>query len=215
MGQKPGTILSIGEKMILEGFSRMLTQQLQVDLIYSCNSGFELLRKSLEKKPELIISAVRLMDLNGFSAARKILEYLPESKVIMISKRFNEAYLRQTMDEGFHAYISLEEAFDTFITVYRKVVSGQCCYVEKDGRLGIRKKDSLAGSGHPSPFITKREKEIALLLADGYTLKEAASFLFISVKTADNHRTSLMKKLRAKNVTDIVKYCIQNRLIDI
>ncbi|HNX18935.1 MAG TPA: helix-turn-helix transcriptional regulator, partial [Acidobacteriota bacterium] len=57
------------------------------------------------------------------------------------------------------------------------------------------------------------ERELAMLIADGYSSKEAASVLNISVKTADTHRASLMRKLGARNVADVVKYCIRNELI--
>jgi DNA-binding CsgD family transcriptional regulator len=66
----------------------------------------------------------------------------------------------------------------------------------------------------PGGRVTQREREIARLLADGYSTKEAADVLNISVKTAEAHRASIMKKLNAKNVTDIVKYCIRNQIIE-
>jgi DNA-binding NarL/FixJ family response regulator len=65
----------------------------------------------------------------------------------------------------------------------------------------------------PGGLITPREREIACLLADGYSTKEAAAVLNISVKTAETHRASLMRKLGARNLADVVKYCIRNQLI--
>ena len=62
--------------------------------------------------------------------------------------------------------------------------------------------------------MTPRERELARLLADGYSTKEAAEVLNISPKTAETHRASIMKKLNARNVTDIVKYCIRNHIIE-
>ena len=69
-------------------------------------------------------------------------------------------------------------------------------------------------SQNPGGVMTQRERELARLLADGYSTKEAAELLNISPKTAETHRASVMKKLGAKNVTDIVKYCIRNHLLE-
>ena len=66
----------------------------------------------------------------------------------------------------------------------------------------------------PGGIMTQRERELAKLLADGYSTKEAADILSISPKTAETHRSAIMKKLNARNVTDIVKYCIRNHLIE-
>jgi DNA-binding CsgD family transcriptional regulator len=63
--------------------------------------------------------------------------------------------------------------------------------------------------------VTPRERQLACLLADGYSTKEAAAVLNISVKTAETHRASILRKLGARNVADIVKYCIRNQLIDL
>lgn len=67
----------------------------------------------------------------------------------------------------------------------------------------------------PGGIMTPREREIAVLLADGYSTKEAAAVLDISARTAEAHRAAIMRKLDARNVADIVKYCIRNRLIDL
>ena len=70
-------------------------------------------------------------------------------------------------------------------------------------------------SQKPGGLVTPRERQLACLLSDGYSTKEAAAVLNISVKTAETHRASIMRKLDAKNVADIVKYCIRNGLIDL
>ena len=67
----------------------------------------------------------------------------------------------------------------------------------------------------PGGRMTQRERELAILLADGYSTKEAAAVLNISAKTAETHRASIMRKLGARNVADVVKYCIRNHLVEL
>ena len=97
----------------------------------------------------------------------------------------------------------------------RKVAGGDYYLTGPAGREMVFEYVSLGEEeGGSDGLLTRRELELSRLLADGYSTKEAASRLSISVKTAEAHRSSVMKKLNAKNVTDIVKYCIRNNIID-
>jgi DNA-binding NarL/FixJ family response regulator len=125
--------------------------------------------------------------------------------------------MRESFAVGGRAYLLQNCDFKELIFAIRKVADGDYYLTGPAGHdmvMGYINPPAVE-NGLTSGPLTRRERELCRLLADGYSTKEAADRLSISAKTADVHRASIMKKLRAKNVTDIVKYCIRNKIIEL
>jgi len=111
-----------------------------------------------------------------------------------------------------------KQAVDLAITLVPDVILMNIMTPVMDGIGALRRIKALQPLLHsqkPGGVMTQRERELARLISDGYSTKEAAEVLNISPKTAETHRAAIMKKLDARNVADIVKYCIRNQIIEI
>ncbi len=134
-----------------------------------------------------------------------------------MSNSHSEPLMREAFALGGRAYLLQNCDFREIVFAIKKASSGDFYLTGPAGREMVDEylNPSTNESGEERSKISRREKELAVLLTDGYSTKEAAGYLNISIKTAENHRAAIMKKIRAKNVTDIVKYCIRNNLIKI
>jgi len=137
-------------------------------------------------------------------------------EVVVLTAHHNEAYQRRAFETGARGYLAASCSLEDLASAIRHAARGDYFVagaagrdlVEAYVRPGLRRR-------RPGGVITPRERELAVLLADGYSTKEAAAVLDISPKTAETHRASLMKKLGARNVTDVVRYCIRSNLVDV
>jgi DNA-binding NarL/FixJ family response regulator len=194
--------------------------------LFSSNPGFVVLGQATQGKealdrimtlhPEVAIMNILMPVLDGPSVVRQIRNMQSPTEVIFLTHSHDESQLREAFESGGRGYLPKDCEFDELAQAVRKAAEGDY-YIS-----GVASPDLVADyvkrhleRQRPGGLITRREREIARLLADGYSTKEAATILNISPKTAETHRAAIMKKLNARNVTDIVKYCIRNRIIEI
>ncbi len=178
-------------------------------------TGHQAIDRIPEADPDVAVLDLVMPGMSGVEAARWLRENHPRSEIVILTGHHNETYQRQAFEAGARGYVLKDGPFEQLLDAIRHAARGDYYLAGGEGRDVVA---DYAGPWvsrqKPGGVITQREREIAILLADGYSSKEAASVLNISVKTADTHRASLMRKLGAKNVADVVKYCLRNRLIE-
>ncbi len=152
--------------------------------------------------------------MGGLEAARWLRENHSRTEIVIMTGHHNEAYQRQAFEAGVRGYVLKDASLDQLVEAVQHAARGDYFLSGHAGRdlVADYVRPWLARQ-KPGGVMTQRERELAILIADGYSSKEAAAVLNISVKTADTHRASLMRKLGARNVADVVKYCIRNELI--
>jgi DNA-binding NarL/FixJ family response regulator len=154
--------------------------------------------------------------IDGIAAARRIRMVKPSTEILFIAASHNEDQVRAAFEAGGRGFLLKDSDFDELFFAVKKTAIGEYYISGVAGpEMVAAYVQSRIAEQRPGGFMTRREREIAKLLSDGYSTKEVADILSISVKTAETHRASIMKKLNAKNVTDIVKYCIRNRIIEL
>jgi DNA-binding NarL/FixJ family response regulator len=177
--------------------------------------GLSAVELAESKKPDVVVLNVNLPGLDGLNAGRKIQRQTSPPELVFLSTRHNEGQMREAFRVGGRAWLLQDCDFRELVFAIRKAAVGDYYLSGPAGH------EIIQGYVNPDEAfeqvegtMTRRETELARLLAEGYSTKEAAARLHISAKTAETHRAAIMKKLQAKNVTDIVKYCIRNRLIE-
>lgn len=169
----------------------------------------------LQHEPHLLLLGLEIPALGGLDAARKIRSLHPDTEVVLVAERHNEAYPPQAFEAGVRGYVTAESPPAEVEAALLSALRGDYFLAGEQGRERVNDYlGPVVRRLQPGGRITPRERQLACLLADGYSSKEAASVMNISVKTADTHRASLMRKLDARNVADVVRYCIRNRLIE-
>jgi DNA-binding NarL/FixJ family response regulator len=208
------TLIADDQELFRRGLAVLFEKTTDVEVVGEAANGVETVEQTAILKPDLAVIDVFLPKLDGISACRRIRALYPQTEVLFLADSHNENQMRETFEAGGRAFLLKDCGLEELVFAVRKAARGDY-YLS-----GPASQDMVAEyvkpvlkSQRPGGVMTQRERELALLLADGYSTKEAAAVLNISPKTAETHRASIMKKLSAKNVTDIVKYCIRNHII--
>jgi len=217
MGQKNIRVaIADNHKLFRVALAHLLSAQEGIELVGEAGDGREAMKLVLERDPDVLLLEIFVPVPDGIELARQIRETHPRTEVVVLTGDHNETYRRQAFEAGARSYLLKECSSDELLKAIRAASLGDYYLPDAATRdLVAEYVRPLLGKQRPGGLITPRERELACLLADGYSSKEAAGVLNISVKTVETHRASLMKKLGARNVTDIVKYCLRNRLIEI
>lgn len=208
-------IVADDQTLFRKGLIALLSAETDINVVGEAANGAEAVERCLELSPDLVIMNVMMPIMDGITAAQRIKAADLRTELLFLSSTFHEDIAKKCFECGGRGYLLKDCQLRDLLHAVRKAAFGEY-YIS--GAIGPEMVDAYVNSHlkshRPSSQMTPREREIALLLADGYSTKEAARILNISPKTAETHRATIMKKLNAKNVTDIVKYCIRNHIIE-
>ena len=197
-----------GLRALLEGIEGMI-------VVGEAGDGSEAVDLAVELSPDVVLIDAMLPVMDGISTAKRMKSLKPNIEVLILTKYRNETYQREAFSAGVRGYLMKDCGIDDVVEALKIASTGEYYLRGEVGKdLVTEYIQPVVNAQEPGSIMTQREKELARLLADGYSTKEAASVLNISPKTAETHRASVMKKLGAKNVADIVKYCIRNHIIE-
>ena len=169
-------------------------------------------------RPDVVLMDIGMAGMSSFEATRLIRKERPEVKVVFLSMYDDEDYLAECVDMGANGYILKDSPADQLITAIREVHRGGS-YLSP--RLLTRLVDDFRMQGRGAGptrtprfgMLTKREREILKMLAEGKSVKEIAASFELSVKTVEAHKFNLMRKLDIHNKAQLVQYAIQKKII--
>lgn len=170
---------------------------------------------SRELRPDVVLMDIGMPGMSSFEAARQIRKERVETRVLFLSMYDDEDYLAECMEIGTQGYLLKDSPAEQLITAIREVHRGGS-YLSP--RLLTKLVDGFR-NGHGAPLqprfgtLTKREREILKLLAEGKSVKEIACEFDLSVKTVEAHKFNLMRKLDIHNKAQLVQYAIQKKII--
>ncbi|MGI9658963.1 MAG: response regulator [Gaiellaceae bacterium] len=199
-------------QLVREGLRLLVDRAAGFIAVGEAADGDEALRLAERRMPEFILLDVALPGVSGIELIPKLIEILPDVKILMLSMEDDPAYVREAFKAGARGYVLKEAAQSELITAMDEIAKGGS-YVHP--KLGARlAQDESAGvereSGDP---LSPRECEVLRLLALGHTNQEIAKLLFISVRTAETHRAHIMKKLDLSSRAELVRYALANDLL--
>lgn len=193
--------------------------------IVKSNSDFEVIAESgegqkaleicLERRPDFVILDVMLPGLNGAEVLRRFAKHLKKTRVLVFSGYQNPNLVRELLQAGAHGFVEKAAPLSELKKGIDIVASGGSYFGPEVAQM---LRDAVLNPNSPArrgvDILTAREREILQLIAESYSTKEVAQKLNISVKTAENHRTNLMKKLDLHDVASLTRYAIQHGLIE-
>ncbi len=199
--------------IVRAGLKALLEMHEDIEVVGEASDGQEALEKARTLRPDVIILDVMMPGMSGLSVLRYLREVCPEARVLILSQYGHKEYVLPLLEAGAAGYL-LKNASDTdVVRAVRAVYEGNTYLYPPIAQLVV---DALtcARDEDPHRCLTLREREVLILVAQGYTNNEIARILGISPKTVDVHRTRMMKKLNLHSVAEIVRYAIRHRLID-
>lgn len=203
------------QTLFREGVLALFGAAAGFSVIAEADDGIEAVDLAATRAPDVALLSMHLPKLDALAATRRITRLVRHPEIVIVASSHNESQMREAFEAGARAYLLRNCDFTELQFAVTKAALGEF-YLSGPGGQDVISEyvRPLIDAQRPGGIMTQREKELAKLLADGYSTKEAAEILSISPKTAETHRASIMKKLGAKNVTDIVKYCVRNYLIE-
>jgi DNA-binding NarL/FixJ family response regulator len=179
--------------------------------------GREAVACAAQLKPGLVLLDIAMPNLNGVEATRQILRAVPETRVLILTMHDSEELVREVLAAGAVGFLLKTDAGRDLVAAVEALQEGRTFFTERVEHLVI---DGYlhppSESAQPSrQALTPREREVIQLLAEGKTSKEVANILKLSVKTAETHRSNVMRKLNAHSVVDITYYAVRNGIVHV
>lgn len=222
LGKQPSPLSEIRvliadeRKLFRQGLIALFATELGILVAGDTGDGLDALNQAVQKKPDVLLLNLDMPGMDGIGIGNRLRKSAPKTRIVFLGLSHNEPLMREAFKTGARAYLLQTCDFKELVFAIRKVAGGEYYLTGPAGReLVMEYLTALKGQARKSGGLSPRETELCKLLAEGYSTKEAAARLHISLKTAETHRASVMKKLSAKNVTDIVKYCIRNKIIKV
>jgi DNA-binding NarL/FixJ family response regulator len=201
-------------QVVINGLKAMFSGIPEVEVVYSTTSGNALLEWLKNETPAVILLDIQMPEINGIDLCKHIKKNFPSIKIIAFSSFDDTHYVKQIIRSGSSGYLLKNADQQTILTAIHSVMNGEEYIDESIKKILIQ--ESISGQ-RKSIFdipLTKREKEILQLIADGNSNQEVADKLFISLRTVETHRFNLTQKLDVKNAAGLVKEAIKRGLVD-
>ena len=181
-------------------------------------TGREAVERARELKPDIVIIDMTMPELNGLDAAGQIRRRLPGTEILMFTAHENDALIRDAFEAGVKSFILKSEAHNFLVQAIESLAKHKPFFTTKVSEILFSKilnrAEGSRDASEPGQRLSAREREIVQLIAEGKSNKEVAEALGISVRTAETHRASVLRKLNLNSVADLVRYAIRNKIIE-
>lgn len=211
-GEKIRIFLADDHKILRESLELLLSQEEDFEVIGQADNGLNLEAMFLKEKPDVLLMDISMPKRDGFDTARAVKKAFPEIKILFLTMHKSEKMLAKAFHCGCSGYVLKENAFEELAVAIRRTVEGGIFVSEE--LLPLMVSGFLSSEKEESSDLSGREREILKLLAEGYSNKEIADMLAISVKTVETHRANIMRKHNFKNITELVLYAVRNHIIE-
>ena len=185
------------------------------EIVGQSGNGQDALREILDLRPDVVITDAKLPGLNGLELLRRVGRQLPNCRFLVFSAHQNPILVKEMLEAGAHGFVEKSAQMRELLSGLSIVAQGGTYFgptIAELIRAVVANPHSVQRS---KDYLTEREREVLQLIAEGNSTKEIAQRLGLSVKTVDNHRTNMMRKLDLHNVASITRYAMQNGLIEL
>ncbi len=220
MTQKKKILIIDDHTLFREGLKVIIENDPEFEVAAEAGNGREAIRIARKLRPDLVLMDISLPDSSGIQLTREIRNLLPDTRVMIVSMHSKIDYIVKAFQSGATGYVIKESASDTLLVGLRAVSKGEYFMDSSVSHKTIERlmefparEAKIADAAYET--LTSREQEVMLVLAEGLSIQEISERLFISPKTVENHRTSIMKKLGIRSPIELVRYAARIGLIDL
>jgi DNA-binding NarL/FixJ family response regulator len=213
-------LIADDHEVVRRGLASLLQAQPGWEVVGEASDGREAVEKAKQLKPDFAILDIGMPNLNGLAATRQLAQLDPDCKIIVLTITDSDHVIREALDAGARGFVLKSDAVRDLVSAVEALQRGQMFFTSRVNEMvlaGFLEKGVVAPHGVPPrfPTLTPREREVIQLLAEGRTSKEVAVTLNLSVKTAETHRTNLMRKLGLHSVADLTRYAVRNGIVQV
>jgi DNA-binding NarL/FixJ family response regulator len=203
-------------EVVRKGLIAILQQQPEWRMCGEACNGREAVEKATQLLPDVIVMDVSMPGLNGLEATRQIVKANPATKVLILTLHDSDQVIHDVLDVGARGYLLKSDSGCELVAAVDALLRDKTYFTPRVAAMVLqgylRGGTSFLAGRAP---LTPREREVVQLLAEGSSTKEVAVTLGLSVKTAETHRSNIMRKLQFHSVSDLVLYAVRNNIIQV
>jgi len=212
-------VLADDHELVRSGLLKLLETYKDLHVVGEAGDGLEAVEKTKMLNPDVLIIDLSMPKLSGIEATKIVRRECPKVAVLVLTMHQNEEYVYQIFKSGAGGYILKDAGKDELAAAIRSVAKGEKYFSSRISEImvnGFLRKTSVRDEGPSGELgainveLTKREKEILSLIAEGLNNQEISEKLFISPRTVDTHRTNIMQKLDIHDAANLVKFAIEH-----
>jgi len=193
--------------MVVEGIRSLLQNETGLEWMGHAMNAASCMAFLQKQQPDVLLLDINLPDKSGLDVCKEVKHKFPDIHILGLSSFNQLSYIQKMMENGASGYVLKNATKEEIIEAINKVMEGETYLsIEVASTIHENKNSKI-------PVITRREKEVLLLIADGLTNNQIAEKLFISSATVDTHRTSLLSKFEVKNTANLIRLATQHNLI--
>jgi DNA-binding NarL/FixJ family response regulator len=193
--------------MIIEGIRSLLQFQKGIEWMGHAMNAASCLAFLQQEQPDVILMDINLPDMSGIDLCKEVKSRYKDIHIVGLSSYNQQSFIQKMLDNGASGYVLKNATREELVDAIGTVINGRI-FLSNEAELTVQKNENSK-----SPIITKREKEVLLLIADGLTNNEIAVKLFISITTVESHRKNLLAKFKVKNTASLIRMATQYQLI--
>ena len=216
MREKARIVIAEDHTILREGLRALISSQEDLEVVGEAGDGMEAVRQVEGLTPDLILMDLSMPKMNGVEAIKEIRKRIPETRILALTVHKTEEFILEVLQAGADGYIPKDASSNELMMAIRSVLMGKrylCPSVSRFVIEGYLESRQTPESTTPWETLTKREREILKLIAEGHKNKEIADYLCISVKTVEKHRANLMKKLDLHSAAALTAYAMERGLV--
>jgi two-component system, NarL family, response regulator NreC len=207
----PVTAILADDHQIFRQGLRVLLERERIDVVGEAADGREAVQLAERLKPDVVVLDFVMPLLNGIDAATQIQKHSPTTRTILLTMYTEDQYVLEALRAGLRGYVIKTQAAADLVRAIREVLQNGVYLSPGISRTLV---DAyLSGTAMPADPLTPRERQVLQLVAEGNSTKEVAHVLGLSVKTAETHRTKIMRKLEIHETASLVRYAIRRGLV--
>lgn len=208
------TVLIADDHRLLREGLRALLEREGFQVVAEADNGRSAVQLAKKLKPDIVITDIGMPDLNGIEATKKMSTEAPRSKVLALSMHTESRFVLGVLEAGASGYLLKDAAFEELSNAIQAVLKGQIYLSPAITGVVLRQSIGVPGSGPrtDASMLSKREREVLQLIAEGKSTKQVAATLYVSVKTVETHRKQIMDKLGIHSIAELTKYAVREGL---
>lgn len=216
--EKIKILIADDHTMFVDGIDSILQGVEDIAVVGRCYDGKSILDFAKKNEVDIVLLDVNLPDMSGIDVCAELLNENPKLNILAISMFNEESFVSEILNNGAKGYILKNTGREELLRAIRTVNKGETYFSDEvtqtimKGLMKKRKASKKSSDFYPK--ISRREKEVLKLIIDEHTTQEIADKLFISLKTVESHRSSLLAKVNARNSAGLVRIALENNLIE-
>ena len=199
--------------VVRKGISSFLARHEHLHIVGEAADGLEAVAKAKELQPEIVLLDIDLPQMSGLVVAEVLLKELPNVRVLILSMCQRAEYLPRILESGARGYVLKGASPEELVKAIETITSGECYFSPEIARLALNQVIQRNGQGPDPANLTKRERGVLTLVAEGFSNKEVATHLDVGVRTVETHRERIMRKLGIHSVAGLTRFAIARGLI--